>query len=180
MIILYVYSSVDHSSTDDEFMRDQCAHVKDMEAGAIAWVLENYSRELVSHLPSTTADSSEITSVDINRNINELTVDGISIANKDTNINNNVISSTNANSSNLPVSASINSCSSSCSATSITVTAVNNIIPFFALKVVTDIVDGDKPTQDEFIQNLHTASNVLSDTLIKVLQFLPHKRLIDL
>ena len=30
--------------------------------------------------------------------------------------------------------------------------------PHFGLKVVTDIVDGDKPTQDEFMENLHSAS----------------------
>jgi len=42
-------------------------------------------------------------------------------------------------------------------------------IPFLGVKVVTDIVDGDIPTQDEFISNLMTASISLKDAVPKIL-----------
>lgn len=45
-------------------------------------------------------------------------------------------------------------------------------LPFLGLKVVTDIVDGDKPTQDEFLENLHTASKSLQEALPKVLDYI--------
>jgi len=41
--------------------------------------------------------------------------------------------------------------------------------PFLGVKVVTDIVDGDKPTQEEFMSNLHAASQSLQVSLPKVL-----------
>ena len=41
--------------------------------------------------------------------------------------------------------------------------------PHFGLKVVTDIVDGDKPTQEEFMENLGTAAKSLQDALPKVI-----------
>lgn len=44
-------------------------------------------------------------------------------------------------------------------------------IPFLGVKVVTDIVDGDVPTQDEFLENLHKASASLQEALPKVLDF---------
>jgi 5'-methylthioadenosine nucleosidase len=33
--------------------------------------------------------------------------------------------------------------------------------PFFGVKTITDIVDGDRPTQDEFLENLHAAAKAL-------------------
>jgi 5'-methylthioadenosine nucleosidase len=44
-------------------------------------------------------------------------------------------------------------------------------IPHFGIKVVTDIVDGDKPTQDEFMENLHAASEKLQSILPKLIEF---------
>ena len=43
-------------------------------------------------------------------------------------------------------------------------------MPHFGLKVVTDIVDGDKPTQEEFLENLQTAAKSLQETLPKVIE----------
>lgn len=42
--------------------------------------------------------------------------------------------------------------------------------PWMAVKVVTDIVDGEHPTQDEFLANLAAASRSLQDALPKVLE----------
>lgn len=42
--------------------------------------------------------------------------------------------------------------------------------PWMAVKVVTDIVDGDIPTQDEFLENLAAASKSLQEALPKVLE----------
>jgi len=42
--------------------------------------------------------------------------------------------------------------------------------PHFGLKVVTDIVDGDKPTQEEFFENLGTAAKSLQEALPKVVE----------
>lgn len=42
--------------------------------------------------------------------------------------------------------------------------------PHFGLKVVTDIVDGDKPTQEEFFENLGTAAKSLQEALPKVIE----------
>mmetsp|Transcript_28705 Transcript_28705/g.43884 ORF Transcript_28705/g.43884 Transcript_28705/m.43884 type:complete len:278 (+) Transcript_28705:63-896(+) len=44
--------------------------------------------------------------------------------------------------------------------------------PHFGLKVVTDIVDGDKPTQEEFLENLGTAAKSLQEALPKVVEFI--------
>lgn len=43
--------------------------------------------------------------------------------------------------------------------------------PHFGVKVVTDIVDGDKPTQEEFLENLSKAAESLQDALPKVIDF---------
>lgn len=43
--------------------------------------------------------------------------------------------------------------------------------PHFGVKVVTDIVDGDKPTQDEFLENLSNAAKSLQDALPKVIEY---------
>lgn len=42
--------------------------------------------------------------------------------------------------------------------------------PYIGLKVVTDIVDGDKPTQEEFFENLGTAAKSLQEALPKVVE----------
>lgn len=52
--------------------------------------------------------------------------------------------------------------------------------PFFAVKVVTDIVDGDKPSQEEFLENLETAAKSLQLSLSSVINFVSGKKLIDL
>ena len=43
--------------------------------------------------------------------------------------------------------------------------------PHFGVKVVTDIVDGDRPTQDEFLENLHSAAQSLQKALPKVIDY---------
>lgn len=50
-------------------------------------------------------------------------------------------------------------------------------IPFLALKSVTDIVDGEHPTQEEFLRNLDAASRRIREKTIEVIQYLsanPH------
>ncbi len=47
--------------------------------------------------------------------------------------------------------------------------------PHFGVKVVTDIVDGDKPTQEEFLANLGTAAKSLQEALPKVVEFICDK-----
>ncbi len=34
-------------------------------------------------------------------------------------------------------------------------------VPFLAVKSITDIVDGDRPPQEEFLENLHAAAQAL-------------------
>lgn len=53
-------------------------------------------------------------------------------------------------------------------------------IPVIGIKVVTDIVDGDKPTHEEFLQNLKTASDSLQDHVPKVLDFVVNKQVSEL
>ncbi len=45
-------------------------------------------------------------------------------------------------------------------------------VPFVGIKVVTDIVDGDRPTQEEFLEHLHTAAASLQEAVPKVLDYL--------
>jgi 5'-methylthioadenosine nucleosidase len=45
-----------------------------------------------------------------------------------------------------------------------------NSVPYLGIKVVTDIVDGDRPTQEEFMENLSTAATSLQDALPKVIE----------
>ncbi|MDX9848425.1 MAG: hypothetical protein RBT74_15695 [Tenuifilaceae bacterium] len=45
-------------------------------------------------------------------------------------------------------------------------------LPFLAIKAITDIVDGDKPTEEEFIQNLHFASDRLCKQTVRVLDWI--------
>ncbi len=55
-----------------------------------------------------------------------------------------------------------------------------NNTPFFAIKVVTDIVDGDRPTEEEFLEHLSAASKSLQEKLPKVIEFVMGKRLSEL
>jgi 5'-methylthioadenosine nucleosidase len=43
--------------------------------------------------------------------------------------------------------------------------------PYLGVKVVTDIVDGDRPTHEEFMENLGTAAESLQDALPKVIEY---------
>jgi len=52
--------------------------------------------------------------------------------------------------------------------------------PVLALKVVTDIVDGDKPTEEEFLANLGTAAGALQAAVPKLLDFVIGKTLAEL
>ena len=49
-------------------------------------------------------------------------------------------------------------------------------VPHFGVKVVTDIVDGDKPTQEEFFENLGTAAKSLQEALPRVIDFVCDKK----
>lgn len=42
--------------------------------------------------------------------------------------------------------------------------------PYLGIKVVTDIVDGGRPTQEEFLENLSTAAKSLQEALPKVIE----------
>lgn len=53
-------------------------------------------------------------------------------------------------------------------------------IPFFCIKVVTDIVDGDRPTEEEFMENLHKAAVSLQVSVPKVINFVAEKVISDL
>ena len=48
-------------------------------------------------------------------------------------------------------------------------------VPMFALKSVTDLVDGGEVTSEEFLKNLGTAAKSLQETLPKVLAFIAEK-----
>lgn len=48
--------------------------------------------------------------------------------------------------------------------------------PYLGVKVVTDIVDGDRPTQEEFLENLSTAAKSLQEALPKVIEHVCGKR----
>mmetsp|Transcript_5434 Transcript_5434/g.13761 ORF Transcript_5434/g.13761 Transcript_5434/m.13761 type:complete len:252 (+) Transcript_5434:106-861(+) len=52
--------------------------------------------------------------------------------------------------------------------------------PFFCLKSVTDICDGDKPSDEEFMQNLHTAAVHLQDAVVGAIAFMDGKKLSEL
>ena len=45
------------------------------------------------------------------------------------------------------------------------------------MKAITDIVDGDKPTQDEFLENLGAAAKALQGAVPKVIEFVAGKEL---
>ena len=48
--------------------------------------------------------------------------------------------------------------------------------PLFCVKAITDLVDGEKPPEEEFLENLEKASNVLKETTRQILLFLDGKR----
>lgn len=52
-------------------------------------------------------------------------------------------------------------------------------VPMFALKTVTDIVDGEHPTHEEFLRNLDTAAKSLQQALPKVLSFVMEQEVIE-
>jgi len=52
--------------------------------------------------------------------------------------------------------------------------------PLLVLKVVTDIVDGDRPTHEEFMENLGTAAKSLQESLIKIVDFVAGKKMSEL
>eukprot|EP01024_Parvocaulis_polyphysoides_P073795 TRINITY_DN9517_c0_g1_i9.p1 TRINITY_DN9517_c0_g1~~TRINITY_DN9517_c0_g1_i9.p1 ORF type:complete len:246 (-),score=41.28 TRINITY_DN9517_c0_g1_i9:176-913(-) len=52
--------------------------------------------------------------------------------------------------------------------------------PLIALKSITDIVDGDRPAQEEFLENLQSASQALKDVVHKALEFVATKKLSEL
>ena len=58
--------------------------------------------------------------------------------------------------------------------------AENFRVPFVALKVVTDIVDGDKPTEIEFFENLGAAAIKLQASIPKVIEYVVGKKLGEL
>ena len=57
---------------------------------------------------------------------------------------------------------------------------VSGDIPMFAIKVVTDIVDGDRPTEEEFFENLQSAAHSLQEAVPKAVHFIVGKRLSEL
>lgn len=48
---------------------------------------------------------------------------------------------------------------------------ISGDVPHFGVKVVTDIVDGDRPSHEEFMENLGSAATSLQNILPKVLEF---------
>lgn len=52
--------------------------------------------------------------------------------------------------------------------------------PFFSIKAITDIVDDDRATEEEFLENLHAAATALQQTLPKVLEWISNKSLSEL
>lgn len=53
-------------------------------------------------------------------------------------------------------------------------------VPAIFLKAVTDIVDGDKPTAEEFIQNLETVATALKQAASRVVDFINGKNFTEL
>jgi len=53
-------------------------------------------------------------------------------------------------------------------------------IPMISLKAVTDVVDGNKPTVEEFLENMSLAASALSRTLPLVLKYVSGKTIADL
>ncbi|GMH36629.1 hypothetical protein BSKO_04502 [Bryopsis sp. KO-2023] len=53
-------------------------------------------------------------------------------------------------------------------------------VPMFCVKAITDIVDGGRPSQEEFMENLSSAAQSLKSMLPKVLEFVANKKLMEL
>jgi 5'-methylthioadenosine nucleosidase len=53
-------------------------------------------------------------------------------------------------------------------------------VPAIFLKAVTDIVDGEKPTAEEFLQNLVIVSAALDRAMTQVIDFISGKYISDL
>jgi 5'-methylthioadenosine nucleosidase len=53
-------------------------------------------------------------------------------------------------------------------------------VPYFCVKVVTDIVDGEHPTHEEFLRNLQRAAEELKLSVPKIIRFAAGKKLSDL
>lgn len=53
-------------------------------------------------------------------------------------------------------------------------------IPMFCLKSITDIVDGGRPPQEEFLENLQCAAKALQETILPVLKFVSGKTAAEL
>ncbi|KAJ0229975.1 Nucleoside phosphorylase domain-containing protein [Hirschfeldia incana] len=53
-------------------------------------------------------------------------------------------------------------------------------VPVIFLKAVTDLIDGDKPTAEEFLQNLALVTSSLEEIATKVINFINGKTLSDL
>jgi len=53
-------------------------------------------------------------------------------------------------------------------------------VPFVAIKSITDIVDGDKPTHEEFMANLFAASKAIQVTTAKAIKFLVNRNVSEL
>lgn len=53
-------------------------------------------------------------------------------------------------------------------------------VPAIFVKAVTDIVDGEKPTAEEFLQNLATVTATLGQSLAQIIDFISGKYLSEL
>lgn len=53
-------------------------------------------------------------------------------------------------------------------------------VPFVAVKVVTDVVDGDRPSHEEFLENLQTAASSLQSITPQVIDYMLGKQMSDL
>ncbi|KAH9307631.1 hypothetical protein KI387_035542 [Taxus chinensis] len=53
-------------------------------------------------------------------------------------------------------------------------------VPTIFVKAITDVVDGEKPTAEEFLENLSTVAQALEGAVIQVVDFINGKRLSDL
>ena len=52
--------------------------------------------------------------------------------------------------------------------------------PMFCLKSITDIVDGDRPAQEEFLENLHRAAAALQRVVPAVVEHIAGRRYSEL
>lgn len=52
--------------------------------------------------------------------------------------------------------------------------------PMFAVKAVTDIVDGERPAHEEFLENLGKAAGALQDAVSRIVEYLDGKTLTEL